>query len=649
MGGGVLHVLLIVCVAVQWLPTSYSASLLDNQKNSSVHRSKRQSCRTRDFRCNNGACIDSTLMCDGAVDCPDGSDETSQTCLNTIVCPSYAFRCDYGGCVDADAKCNGKTDCADGSDERGCKGSGTDLNPSVPNNCKSGEFQCSSGQCIDIILLCDGNKDCKDGSDETKDSCGTFSCPGFAFRCAYGACIDGDGRCNGQAQCADASDESPDICGDGPVPVPPRPTTTATTTLPPPSSPKCTLPQPPQDGMYVVGGCTPPNCPTPGTKLQFAFLNYTCNPGFSITGTRSVYCQDGMWFSQPPTCSRVSCSPLESISRDVTCTFNRDNVPCGGRMSVGTVANIKCKDHYQQVPELFSYQTVCNSNGKWSREISSCIPVCGVRNPEGVPFVSNGVKTKFGEFPWHVGVYRLNDGKDEWEQICGGTLISSRVVISAAHCFYDEDTDQVFDKNLYKIVAGKYFRDWEKKNKYLQEGKIENIIVHEMYKGKTLNYESDIAVINLQVEIVFNLAVRPVCLDREKLYMNYQLSAGNVGAVVGWGVNENMEPSEELITAYLPYVDYQVCYRTVPESFRQFLRKDKFCAGHLNGTSVCPGDSGGGLAFPQESELGTRWYLQGIVSVGVPPKGANKCFDRQYSAFTRVADYYNFISENMIR
>ena len=57
------------------------------------------------------------------------------------------------------------------------------------------------------------------------------------------------------------------------------------------------------------------------------------------------------------------------------------------------------------------------------------------------------------EVPWHVGIYE-ND-----EQICGGTIISERVVISAAHCF-SQNTDGMhkIDYDRFKVGAGKIFQ-----------------------------------------------------------------------------------------------------------------------------------------------------------------------------------------------
>lgn len=130
--------------------------------------------RLEEFRCHNGQCIQSDLLCDGVVHCDDRSDETETECKKPeILCPDYAFRCNYGACVNRNALCNGERDCADNSDETNpqCKTSGSNNQTIL---CKTDEFTCNNGQCISSIALCDGTRNCADGSDEVSENCGSI-------------------------------------------------------------------------------------------------------------------------------------------------------------------------------------------------------------------------------------------------------------------------------------------------------------------------------------------------------------------------------------------------------------------------------------------------------------------------------------------
>ena len=58
------------------------------------------------------------------------------------------------------------------------------------------------------------------------------------------------------------------------------------------------------------------------------------------------------------------------------------------------------------------------------------------------------------EAPWHVGIYQNG------EQICGGTIVTERVVITAAHCFsINTNYTHTFNVKDFKVAAGKYKRE----------------------------------------------------------------------------------------------------------------------------------------------------------------------------------------------
>jgi len=74
-------------------------------------------------------------------------------------------------------------------------------------------------------------------------------------------------------------------------------------------------------------------------------------------------------------------------------------------------------------------------DGTWSPGVESqfsCVPDCGVSELPKTPYIVNGVATKTGQWPWHVGIYVQVE--DELKYICGGTIISEQSIVTASHC-----------------------------------------------------------------------------------------------------------------------------------------------------------------------------------------------------------------------
>lgn len=70
------------------------------------------------------------------------------------------------------------------------------------------------------------------------------------------------------------------------------------------------------------------------------------------------------------------------------------------------------------------------------------------------------------------------------------------------------------------------------------------------------------------------------------------------------------------------------CLADNPEFFKQYLNTDyQLCAGNLNGTSICNGDSGGGLVF----KINNKWMLRGIVSIAPGLNSKPEIVDSQWS------------------
>ncbi|XP_060033733.1 low-density lipoprotein receptor-related protein 2 [Erinaceus europaeus] len=187
------------------------------------------SCQPNEFHCANGRqCVPRRWVCDDDSDCDDGSDE--QHCSGRV-CSTHQMTCSNGECIPNTYRCDHVRDCSDGTDERDCQYAPCDqltcANGACYNNtqkcdgkvdcrdssdeynctnvCLQNEFQCGGGECLPRVYVCDHKSDCDDGSDEL--SCDYQPCSGNQFTCPNSFCIHQDAVCDGYADCRDSADE----------------------------------------------------------------------------------------------------------------------------------------------------------------------------------------------------------------------------------------------------------------------------------------------------------------------------------------------------------------------------------------------------------------------------------------------------------
>ncbi|KAM4628269.1 coagulation factor VII [Polymixia lowei] len=235
------------------------------------------------------------------------------------------------------------------------------------------------------------------------------------------------------------------------------------------------------------------------------------------------------------------------------------------------------------------------------------------------PRIVGGLLERQGGSPWQVLIRRA-DGYG----FCGGTLVSERWVISAAHCF-EEIPDHV--------TIGDY--DKRRPDPGEQVIRVEKVVVHPHFHSYT--FDSDIALVYLAQPVVLGPSAIPACLPDSNL-AKYLIKEDARGMVTGWGAMQYLSRSSRFLRKVaLPVVNQKKCML----STEQVITDNMFCAGYLEANiDACSGDSGGPFVI---SYRGT-WFLMGVVSWG------EKCAAKgKYGVYTRLGNYLGWIQDTMQR
>ncbi|NXL63068.1 FA7 factor, partial [Chordeiles acutipennis] len=230
--------------------------------------------------------------------------------------------------------------------------------------------------------------------------------------------------------------------------------------------------------------------------------------------------------------------------------------------------------------------------------------------------ITGGTLCHRGHCPWQVILFIYKD-----VGFCGGSLISSRWVVTAAHCL-----DLV---RPHHVTVGEY--SWCSVEFKEQKIDVEQSWTHPHYDSN--DYNSDIALLYLSSDVIFNEYVIPICLPSPNLAALLS-EEGRIGMVSGWGAtHERGSTLRFLMKVQLPIVNMETCQ----QSTDRLITDNMFCAGYsTEAADACKGDSGG----PFTVSYHNTWFLLGIVSWG------EGCAEKgKYGVYTRVSNYIPWIKE----
>ncbi|XP_067857489.1 tissue-type plasminogen activator [Heptranchias perlo] len=267
-------------------------------------------------------------------------------------------------------------------------------------------------------------------------------------------------------------------------------------------------------------------------------------------------------------------------------------------------------------------------------DIRHCDPtgMCGKRRPRAVQFrILGGTSSDITSHPWQAAIFIYNRRSKDYSFLCGGSLIGSCWVLTAAHCFYNR-----FKTREMKVIMGRTFQQEQSVNDQVLE--VEQYFVHKDYDNED-THNHDIALIKLRSKsgrcVRITNHVRTVCLPQER----QRLADWTECEISGYGKekeysafyskrlkegNVRLFPANRCTTAHLQN-------RTVTENM--------ICAGDTRGKDdACKGDSGGPLVCENEG----RMNLYGIISWGI---GCGK--PGMPGVYTKVTNYLDWIQSHM--
>jgi len=220
--------------------------------------------------------------------------------------------------------------------------------------------------------------------------------------------------------------------------------------------------------------------------------------------------------------------------------------------------------------------------------------------------IVGGVETEVNEYPWQVFISITTKSSSSIFR-CGGSVISNRWIISAAHCF--AEGRGVEDLSSVTVTLGDHDITTESESDSLtRDVPLNNIYVHPWYRHNNGVQNHDYALIQLDFTIDWATYpnIRPICLPA------LPFSEFNKAIASGWGMTIPEVPSfpDKLQEVEIRVISNAECNNI----YGGVITDVMICAGNQEESKdACSGDSGGPLIA---AEPGQNYELFGISSFG---------------------------------
>ncbi|KAH8365861.1 hypothetical protein KR093_006514 [Drosophila rubida] len=232
---------------------------------------------------------------------------------------------------------------------------------------------------------------------------------------------------------------------------------------------------------------------------------------------------------------------------------------------------------------------------------------CGSPTVKTFRRIVGGNPAKLGSWPW-IALLGYDYGSSYLFK-CGGTLVTARHVLTAAHCILDD---------LIVVRLGEYDLSRDDETQHVDIKVVKKISHPQFHKRSG---RGDLGIIHLERNVEFTDLIIPICMPKSdrlmaKSYINFN------PFIIGWGKTEEGGQSANILNELQVRVwDNEVCHTSYAKLNRSFTDNQfdsaVICAGDLQGgKDSCQGDSGGPLMAPEIYGRNVKFFLIGVVAYG---------------------------------
>lgn len=266
-----------------------------------------------------------------------------------------------------------------------------------------------------------------------------------------------------------------------------------------------------------------------------------------------------------------------------------------------------------------------NSNSQQQQSSESKYPLnernCGLVHETRIV---GGEEANPDDFLWMAAIIKSKPKDGDARPFCGGSLITRRHILTAAHCLENLAPRDVL------VRLGSYDFDDSTASSLSADFAIDQFRVPAQYSKKT--HAADIAIMRLKTPLSLQDNYKTVCMPIPR-----RSYVGALGTVTGYGSQSQTfrRAAPKLRQVTVPIWENRKCSVV----YKKNLTESFLCAGYEEGgKDACQGDSGGPLMTDGPNE---RMMIVGVVSHGIG------CGSPGYpGVYTRTTTYLDWIEKN---